>query len=99
MDYVKQYQEEADAKIKELREIQKTIKPCPFCGKPVELLHLGYGSGNYGSGTNFVIYCSNCKLDMEGPDTSWTHFYDHNDEVRKFVEKWNTRCEGEHDDE
>lgn len=99
MDYVKQYQEEADSKIKELREIKKTIKPCPFCGKPVELLHLGYGSGNYGSGAHFVIRCNNCKLDMEGPDTSWTHFYDHNDEVRKFVEKWNTRCEGEHVDE
>ena len=64
----------------------------------MELLNLGYGSGNYGSGSHFVICCNNCKLDMVGPDTSWTYSYDHNDEVRKFVKKWNTRCGGEHDD-
>ena len=27
--------------------------------------------------------------------TSWTHEYDHNDEVREFIKKWNTRVEVE----
>lgn len=88
---LRKYEDTKEYKQRELKELEKTIKDCPFCGNPVKLGQQSYGYGNYGSGTEVIIYCKNCRVKMIGPDTSWTEIYDHNDEIREFIKLWNTR--------
>ena len=95
MDYLELLEIKNKKKKEEFEKLKKTVKPCPLCGKPVKMFSIGYGSGNYGSGSHIVIVCDNCNLEVIGPDTSWTYEYDHNDEVKEFIKKWNTRVEVE----
>lgn len=78
---------------KKLGKLRKTIDRCPFCGSTADIFNVGYGSGNYGSGSKLVIRClnSNCNIAMEGPDTSWQDIDSYIDKVPEFIKKWNTR--------
>lgn len=78
-------------KKEEFESLKKSLKCCPFCGQPVRMKNIFYGSGNYGSGSKLVIVCDTCKLQMSGVDTSWSYEYDHIPETKELVEKWNTR--------
>lgn len=91
MDYLEFLETKDKKKKEEFEKLKKTVKPCPLCGKSVSMFSLGYGSSNYDCGSHIVIVCNNCNLKVIGPDTSWTHEYDHNDEVKEFIKKWNTR--------
>lgn len=78
--------EELKKKKEEFEKLKKTVKPCPLCGKPVKMFSIGYGSGNYGSGSHIVIVCDNCNLKIIGPNTTRTP-------IREFIKKWNNRVE------
>lgn len=75
----------------EFEALKKTLKCCPFCGQPVEMRNRFYGSSNYGSGSELVIFCSNCDLEMGRVDTSWDYEYSRIPQTKQLVEKWNTR--------
>ena len=93
MNYFESLEIKSKKKKEEFEKLKKTMKPCPLCGKLVDMVSVNYGSSNYDSGSHIVIICDNCNLKVIGPDTSWTHEYEHNDEVREFIKKWNTRME------
>lgn len=75
----------------EFEALKKSLKCCPFCGQPVSMVKKFYGSSNYDSGSNLVIVCNNCDLQMGRVDTSWDYEYSRIPQTKQLVEKWNTR--------
>lgn len=76
-----------------LEKLKNSLKPCPLCGgSAIMRKRHYYGSCDYACGTKMVIYCDNCGLELEGPDTSWKDEVDCLEEIDAFVDKWNTRC-------
>lgn len=72
------------------------IKPCPFCGKPVEYRETapGYSQGNFY--VRHEILCKDCGIGMK----EQSRFTIRQDEIvfeqngyKKLVEMWNRRCE------
>lgn len=92
-DYFKKIYDERAKSEKKFEDMKKTIANCPFCGSPAYISNVGYGSGNYGSGSHLVIRCSNsdCDISMVGTDTSWQDINSYIDKVPDFIKKWNTR--------
>ena len=68
------------------------LKPCPFCGGEVQMSTHSYGSGNYGSGVDLIVYCKHCKIEMTGGDVSWRSLFRCQKEIDELVEKWNARA-------
>lgn len=75
-----------------LEKIKASLKPCPICGNKVHMHKVFYGHSNYGSGSQEVIRCDNCGLEMKGPDTSWTIEWNCLEKIVAFADRWNTRC-------
>ena len=75
-----------------VEKYNQQLKPCPFCGGKARLFDNFYGSGNYGSGSNIAIECRDCKLQMNGKDTSWMDLEDCMAQIRDIVTKWNRRA-------
>lgn len=75
----------------EFEVLKKSLKCCPFCGQPVNIIRKFYGSSNYGSGSKLVIVCDKCDLVMGSVDVSWEYEYSRIPQTKQLVEKWNTR--------
>ena len=54
----------------DIKDYEKQLKPCPFCGGTPTIGEYGYGSGNYGSGDRIEIHCNHCNVKMICGDTS-----------------------------
>lgn len=74
-----------------IKDYEKQLKPCPFCGSTPTIGEYGYGSGNYGSGHRIEIHCNHCKVEMICGDTSWRSLENCQEELQEAVNKWNNR--------
>lgn len=74
-----------------IEKYNQQLKPCPFCGDKANIAEVSYGSGNYGSGHQVVVYCNSCNVEMKGKDTSWDSLENCEPQIRDIVERWNKR--------
>ena len=62
------------------------LKPCPFCGKPVDMYKYDYNEYNeqgiQGHEVGFVIICFDCHIDMGEYNTE-----------EEAIKAWNRRAE------
>ena len=78
--------------------MNKTLKPCPFCGGEAELVESDYGMYM----TGYAVYCKHCctKVGVTGrlgEAYEWTPIYDTESEA---IAAWNQRvCTVEESDE
>ena len=74
------------------KEINEKLKPCPFCGERVELIHK---DDQFGFGFNgYIIECDSCKIDFHEHTSHWFMFISEKERakhMRKIIKKWNTR--------
>lgn len=72
------------------------LKPCPFCGKKVELIKepLWHGSHGYYGCYDYVVKCRNpecrCQIYLGKNNTI---YYDDETAQRNAIEAWNRRAE------
>ena len=79
------------------KEASRFLEPCPFCGSAAHIGIYSYGSGNYGSGDELRVVCSNrdCGVTMVGKDVSWRSEEHCGCEIKSTVSKWNRRIYNE----
>lgn len=69
----------------ELKELQKQLKPCPFCGSDV--IYITHRNGYID--TTVIVFCNSCKISVdieENDQEGWN-----GETVRRAVKAWNRR--------
>ena len=75
-------------------KLKSMFDKCPCCGSDVTIrTNVPYGSGNYGTGANHVVVCSNknCELMMKSSDTYYVSDAESEKAMAELAERWNKR--------
>lgn len=73
-----------------IKNYERQLKPCPFCGGAPIIGEYSYGSGNYGSGYQIEIHCK-CDARMICGDTTGRSLENCQEKLQEAVNKWNNR--------
>ena len=76
------------------KKIDLMFKSCPCCGSEAQLhLNVSYGTGNYGSGANHIIKCTNkeCELMMKSRDVYYVSDAESDKAIIDLANRWNKR--------